>query len=144
MKTNLKNMFDNSVYSTPTPEPLHTPSITRGIYGFPLESYDVVTDDGYCITLLRIPNKTSKRCVLFVAGILDTAYAWISNNSTTSLGPRVYEAGYDVFLANFRGTDGHIRSNNRQRHKKYSVDDEEYWDFNFDDLALDLSAFIKV
>lgn len=81
---------------------------------------------------------------LFVAGILDTSFAWISNNSSSSLGPRVFEAGYDVYLANFRGTDGHNTSNNRKRHKKYTVNDNEYWDFNVDDLSLDVRAFVQV
>lgn len=56
----------------------------------------------------------------------------------------MFEAGYDVYLANFRGTDGHNTSNNRKRHKKYTVNDNEYWDFNIDDLSLDVRAFVQV
>lgn len=70
MKTNIKSMFDNNIYTTSnTPNVMNdTPltSITKGIYGFPIKQYEVETDDGYFITLMRIPRTNTRKCVYVI------------------------------------------------------------------------------
>lgn len=67
MKTNIQSMINNNIYTTSsTPNTINnTPitSITKGIYGFPIKQYEVETDDGYYITLLRIPRQNTRKCV---------------------------------------------------------------------------------
>lgn len=84
---------------------------------------------------------------------MDTSYAWISTDNATSIAIRMHELGYDVYLGiflmvkklgNFRGTTGHYKQNYDKVHEKFSINNPEYWDFNLDDLTLDIGTNIKV
>lgn len=64
MKTNIQSIINNSIYTTSnTINNIPITSITKGIYGFPIKQYEVETDDGYYITLLRIPRENTRKCV---------------------------------------------------------------------------------
>jgi len=91
-----------------------------GEAGYPYENYQVITDDGYILTLERLSRPESNRAVYFQHGVFDTSYAWIAKGPTGSIAMRAYDQGYDVFLGNFRGAadQGHI-------HEKISPRD--YW-----------------
>ena len=110
-------LFDLDAYTAPTLQDVNRkdrksnkPTLARGLLGFPLEEYTVHTRDGYCIILFRIPNKETKKIVYLQHGVMDTAFAWISNTSNDSMATICYEQGYDVFFGSFRGTDGHYHS----------------------------------
>ncbi|CAG7821369.1 unnamed protein product [Allacma fusca] len=96
--------------------------------GYPVETHQVTTVDGYVLTALRIPTGIKKKeakkgPVLLLPGFLMTAASWILVSAERSLPYMLAERGYDVWLATFRGnplSSGHV---------KYTQDDIKYWDF---------------
>eukprot|EP00698_Gefionella_okellyi_P010070 TRINITY_DN2592_c0_g1_i1.p1 TRINITY_DN2592_c0_g1~~TRINITY_DN2592_c0_g1_i1.p1 ORF type:complete len:707 (-),score=130.69 TRINITY_DN2592_c0_g1_i1:55-2175(-) len=115
---------------------------TRGILdlvtgaGYPYELHTCTTEDGYVLTLDRIPRHDATHAVLFVHGVLDCAFAWIGSGTLHALAYRAHDAGCDVWLANFRGTRA-------CQHLKQEVPMREYWNFNINHHGLsDLPAII--
>ncbi|XP_064488554.1 lipase member K-like, partial [Ornithodoros turicata] len=97
--------------------------------GYPAQEFQVTTTDGYVLSLQRIPSDMGTP-VLLVHGLLSSAVEWVINFPNQSLGFLLADAGYDVWLGNFRGTPyarGHLR---------YSDKDSEYWRFSLDQVAL--------
>ncbi|KAJ6653586.1 hypothetical protein lerEdw1_009084 [Lerista edwardsae] len=113
--------------------------------GYPSKEYEVLTDDGYYLTLNRIPCgrkkqivKGPKPAVLLLHGIFSEASYWVENMANNSLGFILADAGYDVWLGNNRGTSW------SQRHLHFSTDQVEFWDFSFHEMAMnDLPAMIN-
>ncbi|XP_013916610.1 PREDICTED: lipase member M-like [Thamnophis sirtalis] len=104
---------------------------------YPSEEYDILTSDGYYLKANRIPHgihspeKTeSKPVVLLVSGILTEGRSWLINLPTHSLGFVLADAGYDVWIINNRGTTW------CRRHQTLTVDQEEFWDFSFHEMAI--------
>lgn len=98
--------------------------------GYPLESYVVETEDGYLLTLHRIPygknntQKTNRTPLLLMHGLLGSSENFMLRDTKKSLAFMAAEAGFDVWLANARGTM-HSR-----KHKHLNADkDKSYWDF---------------
>ncbi|XP_063977173.1 lipase 3-like isoform X1 [Diachasmimorpha longicaudata] len=111
-------------------------------HGRKVEWHNVTTEDGYILSLFRIPpnpshlNETVKsRAFYLQPGLGATADIYILFGPGRSLAYSLSDAGYDVWIGNVRGT------HYSRRHKKYSTDDSVFWDFSMDDYALrDLPA----
>jgi len=121
-----------------------TPEIVR-YWGYEIHQHNVVTMDGYNLTMFRMPNakgETSrepggKPVVLLQHALLDSSFAWVLNLPHESLAYILADLGYDVWLGNNRGNK-YSRSN-----VKWPVDSKEFWDFSWDEMALyDLPAEI--
>jgi len=125
-------------------ENLSVPDLIR-YWGYPAESHEVKTEDGYILTVHRIPHgkkdsdPTRPRPVFFLQhGLLCSSSNWVTNLPKQSLGFMLADAGYDVWLGNNRG------NTYSQKHVKYSVDSKKFWDFSFQEFAkYDLPAMIN-
>lgn len=113
--------------------------------GYPVENYDVQTEDGYILTIQRIPGgrkrwiyqKNQKEVVFLQHGLLSSSADWVMNFPNESLGFLLADAGYDVWLGNVRG------NTYARRNVKYSPKSKEFWKFSFDEMATyDLPAMI--
>lgn len=125
--------------------------------GYPVESHPVVTDDGYVLGLYRIPrgrveieeatstDSTTPGCdgasrapVLLMHGLFGSATTWVANYADQSLGYVLADAGYDVWLGNFRG------NTLSRKHVNISADsDVSFWNFSFQQMIeYDLPAMI--
>uniref|UniRef100_A0A670IBT3 Lipase n=1 Tax=Podarcis muralis TaxID=64176 RepID=A0A670IBT3_PODMU len=113
-------------------------------WGYPSEEYTILTGDGYYLQANRIPHgrhssgKTGpKSVVLLVPGNFCEGRSWISNLPSNSLGFVLADADYDVWILNNRGTTW------SRRHQHFSVDQEEFWNFSFHEMAIyDIPAAI--
>lgn len=114
--------------------------------GYPLEEHVVQTQDGYLLTVYRIPHgkddgpeATAARrpVVLLQHALLDCSCSWVNNGPNKSLGFILADQGFDVWMGNSRGNT-YARS-----HVSLSPSDPEFWQFSFDEMAeLDLPATI--
>lgn len=71
-------------------------------YGYPCEDHNTTTQDGFTLSIQRIPRPQSSRVVMLQHGLLDTTATWVLNNPAESLGFILYDQGYDVWLVNVR------------------------------------------
>ena len=100
--------------------------------GFTVEVHEVTTEDGYILTLHRIPrklevdDKNTGPPVLLMHGLIDSSDCWVAND-VHSPALVLANAGYDVWLGNSRGTKrskGHVSLSNRN---------PKYWDFSWEE-----------
>ncbi|XP_043836181.1 gastric triacylglycerol lipase-like [Dromiciops gliroides] len=111
---------------------------------YPVEEYEVETEDSYILTLVRIPygrmgnNLSAQRPVVFLQhGLLATATSWVSNLPNNSLGFILADEGFDVWMGNSRGCTYSLK------HAFLSTNSTQYWAFSFDEMArYDLPASI--
>lgn len=110
-------------------------------YRYRSEEHNVVTEDGYILTIFRIPStcKSMNRYpVLLFHGIFDSSDLWIIQGPKRGLGYVLSDNCYDVWAANHRG--------NRYSRKHIRLDpdtDREYWNYSFDEHGnYDLPALI--
>ncbi|KAL6660441.1 hypothetical protein ACP70R_001987 [Stipagrostis hirtigluma subsp. patula] len=114
-------------------------------FGYKCEDHTVTTDDGYILSLQRIPSGRSsggsaaaKIPVLLQHGLMMDGVTWLMNSPDESLGYILADNGYDVWIANSRGT---VYS---RGHTSLSSTDPAYWDWSWDELASkDLSAVVQ-
>ena len=118
--------------------------------GFDYEEHKVTTDDGYILTVYRIPGlkteseeqkNTTKPPVLMQHGILDSAYCWIVNYADVAPAFVAARAGYDVWLGNSRG------NTYSRAHEEYDPDrnEKKFWNFSWFEMGTyDLPAVIDM
>ncbi|NWI73580.1 LIPM Lipase, partial [Dryoscopus gambensis] len=114
-------------------------------HGYPSEEYEVMTEDGYFLSLNRIPHSRrdpgpsgSRSPVLIVHGFCLDGGDWVDNFPDNSLAFILADAGYDVWIGNNRGNSW------SRRHLNLSITSEEFWDFSFHEMAMyDLPAMVS-
>uniref|UniRef100_A0A8D2MA93 AB hydrolase-1 domain-containing protein n=1 Tax=Zonotrichia albicollis TaxID=44394 RepID=A0A8D2MA93_ZONAL len=108
-------------------------------HGYPSEEYEVMTEDGYFLSLNRIPHgkEGTRTPVLIVHGFCLDGGDWVDNLPENSLAFILADAGYDVWIGNNRGSSW------SRRHRSLSTASEEFWDFSFHEMAVyDLPAMV--
>lgn len=122
------------------------PAAFIGKYGYPVEEYKVTTEDGYILTLYRIPhgvkNATNtnerKEPVFIQHGLMSSAMDFLITGPDRALGFVLADAGYDVWLGNTRG------STYSRAHRDLSPDAKQYWQFTWHEIGeRDLPAMIN-
>ena len=111
--------------------------------GYLFESHKVTTDDGYILSLFRVPGKKgekgikAKPIVFMQHGLIDLADTWIMNDDAP--GFLMADAGFDVWFGNSRGSFHSLE------HEQLDYNnDPEYWDFTWQHMAdFDVPAMIK-
>ncbi|XP_068896626.1 lipase member N-like [Tenebrio molitor] len=121
-----KNCFVNPIVKSKTPK-----IIVQNRYR--VEAYNVTTTDGNKLQLFRIPptendNRTNKQPVFLEHGIFVDSANWVYIGKR-SLAFVLADQGYDVWLANQRGT------RYSREHTKLKDSDHKYWLYSLDDLA---------
>lgn len=114
------------------------------LHGYNSESHTVVTDDGYILTVHRIPysryalnTSSPKKTVLLHHGLLGSSADWVIPGPGKGLAYVLSDAGYDVWMANVRG------NTYSRAHISYSVDSFAFWNFTFHEVSQhDLPAVI--
>lgn len=109
---------------------------------YPWESHHITTEDNYILRTFRIQAMnteiTSGKPVVFLQhGTLDSADDWIINEEDNSIGLRLANAGYDVWIGNSRGNKYSLNTSVKMSQK-------DYWNFSFQEMAwYDVPANIK-
>ncbi|NWS68508.1 LIPM Lipase, partial [Crotophaga sulcirostris] len=123
-------------------------------HGYPYQEHEVVTEDGYYLTVQRIPHgrgnqgsmendptllcSAPKLAVLLQHGLALEGGTWVANLPTTSLGFILADAGYDVWIGNNRGNSW------SRKHKEFEFRNQEYSAYSFHEMAMyDLPAMIN-
>jgi len=113
-------------------------------WGYKAETYEVTTKDGYILPLYRIPqgkteNDTAPKPVVYLQhGLENSAADWVINLPSESAAFLFADAGFDVFIGNFRGTTY------SKRHTTLSPKDHAFWQFSWDQMAaFDLPALLE-
>ncbi|XP_057983558.1 triacylglycerol lipase 2-like [Malania oleifera] len=108
------------------------------VHGYKCQEFEVKTEDGYILSLQRIPEGLSgnggsgdkqKPPVLIQHGVLVDGMTWFLNSPDKSLPFILAENGFDVWIANARGT------NQSKGHASLSSSDPEYWNWSWEELA---------
>ncbi|XP_017775706.1 PREDICTED: lipase 3-like, partial [Nicrophorus vespilloides] len=98
---------------------------------------DIKTEDGYLLTLHRIPsgknNSDIKRrpSVLLMHGLLGGSADWVSMGPEKSLAYLLADRGFDVWMGNARGTTWSRKHNVLDP----DVDKQDYWNFSWHEIG---------
>lgn len=104
-------------------------------YGYSAERHVVKTQDGYILTMYRIPGNSST--VFLMHGLCSSADDMVTPGPKSSIAYLLANQGYDVWLGNARGNK-HCR-----KHEAISPKVPEFWNYSFDEIGrYDLPAMI--
>ncbi|XP_026763237.2 lipase 3-like [Galleria mellonella] len=104
-------------------------------YGHPVEKHEVITEDGYVLTMFRIPGNGS--VVFLMHGLLGSADDYVIAGPESSLACLLANDGYDVWLGNARG------NKHSRRHISLAPSEALFWDFSWHEIGnYDLPAMI--
>ncbi|XP_063723767.1 gastric triacylglycerol lipase-like [Symsagittifera roscoffensis] len=117
--------------------------------GYPCEEHQVTTEDGYILTMHRIPHghptpehpttiPTENRSAVVLMHCLECdATIFITNFPDQSLGFILADAGYDVWLPNARGSK-YSRTHTSLKQTQFA-----FWEWTWDEIAYyDLPAVV--
>ncbi|KAL3285319.1 hypothetical protein HHI36_019428 [Cryptolaemus montrouzieri] len=142
-------IYLNSVYLIECEEISEHPDIYLNIvqliqkYGYPVEEHEITTEDGYLLTMFRIPHGkqgsgVNSKPILLMHGLFGQSENYIvSGMINASLAYYLADRDYDVWLGNARGNQ-HSR-----KHINLDPDKRDFWIFSYHEIGVfDLPAKI--
>ncbi|XP_037942701.1 lipase 3-like, partial [Teleopsis dalmanni] len=113
-------------------------------HGYPAEKHKTITEDGYIITLFRIPysNKLQNQdayrpIVLLQHGLFSCSDAWILTGPENALPFILADNGFDVWFGNARG------NTYSRNHTTISLKHPNFWRFSWHEIGYyDIPAMI--
>lgn len=112
-------------------------------YGYPYEEHKVTTEDGYILTLHRIPYgkncdfNSTKGPVLLQHGLLSSSADWVIMGPRKGFAFILADHCYDVWMGNSRG------SYYSREHETLTMNDNKFWEFSWHEMGVyDLPAVI--
>ncbi|CAB3397353.1 unnamed protein product [Caenorhabditis bovis] len=114
-------------------------------FGYKSHVHIIQTLDDYIIEVNRFPCKQNEDCevpskrpvVLMQHGLLSDSFCWIPNMPSQSPGFVFADAGFDVWIANSRGTP------QSQKHIGFGPEDNRFWNFTWQQMSeFDLTATV--
>ncbi|KAJ0694362.1 putative triacylglycerol lipase [Helianthus annuus] len=138
----------SAIVRNPPPLGICASAVTK--YGYKCQEIDVTTEDGYILSVQRIPvgrhgggggdgggGGRRRQPVLLQHGVLVDGMTWLLNSPEQSLALILADSGFDVWIANTRGTSY------SRRHVSLDPDRPEFWNWTWDEIAArDLPAVI--
>ncbi|KAF4531446.1 hypothetical protein B566_EDAN004217 [Ephemera danica] len=120
----------------PTLDP--TQMIARA--GYPAESHLVTTEDGYILTVHRIPTTRARgEPILLQHGLLASSADWLIPGPGRALAYILSDLGYDIWLGNARG------NTYSRAHRNLSASDSAFWNFTWHEMGYyDLPAVTQM
>ncbi|RZC40369.1 lipase 3-like [Asbolus verrucosus] len=112
-------------------------------YKYPIETHEVTTDDGYILTLHRIPqgqdkSKQNRIPILLMHGFSQSATNFVNLGPRKALSFLLADKGYDIWLGNARGTTWSRKHKSLDPNKDYG-----FWDYSMHEIGFyDVPAFI--
>ncbi|XP_046963435.1 lipase 1-like [Vanessa cardui] len=114
------------------------------LYGYSSEEHNVITEDGYILTIFRIngrncAQKFKRTPVLLMHGFLQSSDAWLDAGPNAGLAYLISDACYDLWVGNERG------NYYSRRHNRLDPDkDPKFWQFSVDEIGFyDIPATIE-
>jgi pimeloyl-ACP methyl ester carboxylesterase len=107
--------------------------------GFEFEEHKILTEDGYILTVWRIPRKigesydTERSPVVLQHGLLDDSWTWFALNTSKCLPINLAQENFDVWLPNSRGnmfSNEHIDPEYDSSKLK-----SKFWNFTWHEMA---------
>ncbi|KEH15743.1 alpha/beta hydrolase family protein [Medicago truncatula] len=108
------------------------------IHGFKCEEHEVITKDGYILSIQRIPEGRSeaksnvtkkKEPVIVQHGVFVDGATWFLNSPKQNLPMILANNGFDVWIPNTRGTKF------SRKHTSLDPSNKTYWDWSWDELV---------
>jgi pimeloyl-ACP methyl ester carboxylesterase len=136
----------------PTIQAFHNPDMVQKskdltyyahLLGLELITYDIITKDGFILSLQRLYNphvdinviNNDFKPILFIHGLLQSSGSFLTSGYK-SLAYLLVSNGYDVWL-------GNNRCGFNPRHKIYKKNDHEMWDWDLNEMTkYDIPAMI--
>lgn len=105
------------------------------LYGYTAEHHSVISDDGYLISVFRIPSDGSP--ILLQHGLLLSSESWVLQGPEYDLAFILADKGYDVWMADNRG------NTYSRAHLRLSPKNSKFWNFSFHEMGFyDMPAVI--
>ncbi|XP_050735948.1 lipase 3-like [Eriocheir sinensis] len=103
-------------------------------FGYPAEIHHVTTPDGYILELHRVPHgiggsSGDRPVALLQHCLLCSSSDYIMNTPEEALAYVLADAGYDVWMPNFRG------NTYSRAHVELDPENIDFWSFSWDEMA---------